>query len=115
MYSFKSLSRYEGKNGIAFLNADYIDNLKIRANNITLLARESPQQKRIGSALSPTISGDDYQLLYETPEGEQTIVLYEQFNHSWKIKIPDLKLGESTTVTAKLDARYFEGTVKNNL
>lgn len=132
----------EGKNGIANLNKDYIDNLKDRASKINFLSWKAPQLNETEHISSPTITGDDYQILYETPTGEQIVVIYEKFTHSWRIKntglvewakrlmvlsnidstrikpveqpipIPDLKPGENATVTANLDARYFEGTHK---
>ncbi|OFV69617.1 hypothetical protein LNN31_07685 [Acetobacterium wieringae] len=135
----------EGKDGIAAIDVTYIDNVKDRASKITFLAWVAPLLKEAEHISSPTISGDDYQIIYEKPEGEQTVVIYERFTHSWRIKntglvewsnrfiiltnsdstrikqleqpilISDLKPGENTTIIARFDARYFEGKHKLEL
>ena len=129
----------EGKHSIKELNKDYIEALKEKASHITFIL---PKHSSTNAYPEPstTFPGDDYQILYETPNGDHVVVLYERFTHSWNIKntglvewakrlmvlankdttrikalepsirIPDLKPGEHATVTANLDARYFEGT-----
>lgn len=129
----------EGKAGIKELDKAYIANLKSKADNITFIHNQKPSIENGSNCLKPTYDGDDYQIIYETPGGEHDVVIYERFNHSWSIKntgivtwvkrlivlmnkdttrvkpvespvrIPDLKPGEQATVTATLDARYFEG------
>ena len=75
----------EGKNSIKELNADYIENWKEKANHISFI-RSATVLNNAAPKLSPSFAGDDYQILYETPDGNQIVVLYEHFDHSWNIK-----------------------------
>lgn len=132
-------SNTEGKQSIKELNTDYIKNIKNKAANISFIPT-APVSDSISTKVEPAFAGDDYQILYETPQGNHLVALYEHFTHSWNIKntgsvtwvrrmlvlanklstriktvdpeiyIPDLKPGEHATVIANLDARYFEGT-----
>lgn len=129
----------EGKHSIKELNTNYIENRKEKASHISFIRSTAILDNAVPK-MRPSFAGDDYQILYETPDGNHVVVLYEHFSHSWDIKntglvewskrllvlanksstrikaldppihIPDLKPGEHTTVTANLDARYFEGT-----
>lgn len=129
----------EGTHSIKELNADYIEALKEKASHINFIL-PTPISDNNSPEPNTTFPGDDYQILYETPNGDHVVVLYKRFSHSWNIKntglvewakrlmvlgnrdstrikasessipIPDLKPGEHAIVTANLDARYFEGT-----
>lgn len=78
---------------------------------INFLSCKAPQLNETEHISSPTITGDDYQIL------KRLMVLSNIDSTRIKpveqpIPIPDLKPGENATVTANLDARYFEGTHK---
>ena len=130
----------DGKIGIKQIDESYINNLKKKAESITLQQNSNNSIEENDITIQPTIAGDDYSIVFEDPNRKHIVNIYEIFSHSWKIKntgvvpwhnrlmllsnsdsvrvkstqkafkIPDLKPNDSVTLKVDMDARYFEGT-----